>query len=105
MYSLIILLIILIVIFDHIDRTPVGVELFTLEKAGPYNANLTPKYNKFAPKMQCGTSQLEFNCIDPISNIDLPSGAAPVCMTAGPKVSDNTVGLYGRAAGRPRMCI
>jgi hypothetical protein len=97
MYSLIILLIILIVIFDHIDRTPVGVELFTLEKAGPYN--------KFAPKMQCGTSQLEFNCVNPISNIDLPSGAAPVCMTAGPKVSDNTVGLYGRAAGRPRMCI
>lgn len=109
-YSWIIILIIILIIFDHIDNTPVGVELFslsrpfekdTLMRNGPYNAENTNKMNKYLPKVQCSSSQLEFNCIDPISNIDLPSGASPVCM----KVINSHSGMYGRALGRPRICI
>jgi len=110
MYSWIIILVIVLVIFEHIDRTPVGVELFslsrpdetdTLMRNGPYNAEKSKEFNRLLPKVPCGWAQLEFNCIDPVDQVDMPVGAAPVCM----KVVGGHSGLYGRAMGRPRVCV
>ena len=105
MYTIIILLIILLIVCEHIERTPVGYELFSLQQpagggdtlaaAGQYNGDKVADAAPRSPRLPCGWGQLKFDCY----NGDAADKYASVCMKTVP-----VTGTTGKAIGRPRQC-